>query len=97
MASDLRADLGVIEWREPGPSRRGAPGGGRGGVWIERLTPLTSHAGRWAVIYKAEDGKASRASGMAAALRNGKTMTPAGKWEFVSRGAEVFARYIGPE
>jgi len=89
------ADTTKIEWREPAPSRRGF--GGVPGIWIERLQPLLAHAGRWAVVYTAEDGKATKASGMAASLRNPKTRKPEGKWEFTSRGAEVFARYIGPE
>lgn len=94
--AEVKADAGTIEWRDPAPSRRGF-GSGTAGVWIERLKPLTAHAGRWAVIYKAEDGKTSKASGMAASLRGEKTRKPAGKWEFTSRGCEVYARYIGPE
>lgn len=95
MAAEAKPDPGVIEWRDPAPSKRGF--GSKRGVWIERLNPLTAHAGRWAVVYKAQDDKASKASGMAASLRNDKTLKPAGKWEFTSRGGEVYARYIGPE
>lgn len=86
---------GEIEWREPGPSRRGL--GSSPGVWIDRLKPLMHHPGRWAVVYKAEDGKTGKATGMAAALRGNKTKKPAGKWDFSARQGEVFARYIGPE
>jgi len=84
-----------VEWRDPAPSRRGF--GGATGVWEGRLAPLVTNPGRWAVVYTAEDGKVSKASGMAASLRGEKTKKPAGKWEFTSRGAEVFAKYIGPE
>lgn len=96
VTTEGKAVAGKIEWREPSPSRRGF-GSGKPGVWIERLQPLTANVGRWAVVYTAEDGKTTKASGMAASLRNEKTRKPAGKWEFTSRGAEVFGRYIGPE
>lgn len=86
---------GEVQWRDPAPSRRGF--GARPGVWIERLQPLTQHPGKWAVVYTADDGKASKASGMAASLRGDKTRKPNGKWEFTSRGGEVFAKFIGPE
>ena len=84
---------GEIEWRDPGPSRRGF--GARGGVWVDRLRPLMDHPGRWAVVYKTD--KQTKASGMAAALRQGKTRKPEGKWDIRSRGLEVFAQYVGPE
>lgn len=85
----------AIQWKDPAPSKRGF--GSKAGVWVDRLQPLLQHPGRWAVVYKAEDGKAQKASGMAASLRGDKTRKPAGKWEFTARADEVFARYIGPE
>lgn len=89
-------DAFAIEWKDPAPSRRGF--GSRPGVWIERLQPLLSHPGRWAVVYRGEGEKAAqKAAGMAAALRGEKTRKPDGKWDFSARQGEVFARYIGPE
>lgn len=91
-----------ITWKEPGPSLRGGPGR-QPGVWLERLQPLTAHAGRWAVIHTAEATEgtkatpAQKASAIASQLKKGKLRAPEGKWEFTSRQGEVFAKYVGPE
>jgi hypothetical protein len=79
----------TIEWRDPPPqiTRRGA--------WDTYLLPVMEHPGRWAMIRSGENSK--QASTWAANLRRSRSTVPPGKWEFVVRGHELFARYIGPE
>jgi hypothetical protein len=62
---------------------------------MEVLAPLVEHPGKWAVVKKAEDNQ--KASTTAASLRKDTARKPEGKWEFVARQGEVFARYVGPE
>lgn len=78
-----------IEWREPPPLR------GRTPRWPNRLRPLMARPGEWAMVYRARN-RAS-ASTIASNLRARRSTLPPGKWEFVSRGVEIFARYVGPE
>ena len=83
------------EFRDPPNTRSGARGPRGIGVWVELLTPLIDHPGKWAVVRKTE--KPVQASGMAASLRKENAKIPPGKWEFAARQGEVFARYVGPE
>jgi hypothetical protein len=92
----------TIVWKEPGPSARGTSLS-QVGVWMDRLSPLVAHPGRWALVHTAElqegakGSLSSKGSGIAAQLRSGKARIPEGKWEFTSRQGEVYARYVGPE
>ena len=61
--------------------------------WQEILAPLTECPERWARV--ADEGNAGRARGLAQNLRRGQIKVPDGRWEFVSRGRRVYARYLG--
>jgi hypothetical protein len=76
-----------FEWRDP-PNER------RAGKWVEILTPVMEHPGRWAA-FRIPGNR--RAYATITGLRNGTTKRPPGKWEFKADAESLFARYIGPE
>lgn len=81
-----------IVWKDPPihvGSRRSHP-------WVDRLTPLTEHPKRWALV------ATTKSSSVAAGLRKGAYAIPEGNWEFrthqLELGAyELYARYLGPK
>lgn len=89
------SNIAQPEFRDPPTRAGGTRGPAATGIWIDLLTPLVHHPGKWAMVRTADD--AQKASGMAASLRKENAKIPAGKWEFAARQGEVFARYIGPE
>lgn len=62
------------------------------GSWVEKLAPLKANRGKW---YAFVMGSANSAQVCASRLRTGILEIPPGRWEFTSRGFEVFARYLG--
>ena len=78
-----------IEWREPpaGNDKRG------GSQWAKTLEPLRERPTVWAMVraFGSHNGAAQ------AVTRLRKNDNLDGKWEFVARDTEVFARYVGPE
>lgn len=82
-----------IVWEDPAPRRTGR--GGQFGIWIERLSPLLEHPGRWAVVLESETP--SRAYGIAHNLSHHRLRVPPGEWEYTARGNKVYARYLGPD
>lgn len=81
----------TIEFRDPPAAKAGTTSR----PWVEALSPLLDHEGRWAVVRTLKS--AAAASTALHRLRYRIVHMPAGKWEFRSSGPEVFARYIGPE
>jgi hypothetical protein len=81
----------TIEWREPPDKLRG----GGNGIWFATLEPLMHHPGRWAMVRKCSEKQ--QAAMLASNLRHGRLRSPGviSEWEFVARGYEVFARYVG--
>lgn len=82
--------MGEIEFRDPPKVNSESIG-----LWVQTLAPLIDHPERWAVI--ATRDSITSARNLAANLRNGRVRRPEGRWEFRQRGAEVFARYLGPD
>lgn len=96
-------DNGIV-WEDP-PERSAQ----RPGIWVERLTPLLEHPGRWAKVKEVP----SMGAGTQTVLRLrgiGKrgldaAKLPPGRWEFraarasalASTRAYIYARYLGPE
>ena len=79
-----------IEWREPPAGTTQRVGTSQ---WSKTLEPLMERPTVWAMVrtFNNNAGAASCAS------RLRKTNPMAGKWEYVARDLEVFARYLGPE
>lgn len=71
---------------EPGVSRR---------IWKPVAHALRLAPGQWAKIRSCE--KASQASAMAFAIRDGRyrDLRPAGAFEATARGLDVWVRYVG--
>lgn len=81
-----------IVWKDP-PNKQGTRSYN---VWVDRLTPLTEHPKRWAMVVIA------KSAGTAGDLRKGRYVIPEGNWEFrthqLELGAyELYARYLGPK
>lgn len=86
-----------IVWEDPPMPNTGPKGTP---VWVERLSPLRDHPGKWARI--ADGKKRSAANNISHRLQKRMTKIPSGSWEFVYRGQPdetyaVYARYLGPE
>lgn len=80
-----------IKWVNEPPPRRSR---GKSGVYIELLTPMMEFPNRWAII--ATRPSAQSAWNVVSQLRSGRVKRPEGRWEFESRGLDVYATYIGP-
>ena len=62
-------------------------------MYLFYLNPLVGIYDRWCNVrgYRTPNAAACAAS----ALRSGRYDIPAGKWEFASRGCDLYARYLG--
>ncbi len=91
-----------IRWEDPPPRKQsGAPG-----LWMERLTPLLDHPGRWARVHDATSRAAAtqtvgRLRGRGARALD-RAVIPPGRWEFRAAGlpdgsGAIYARYLGPD
>jgi hypothetical protein len=81
-----------IRWEDPPPIEKHTD-------WAEQLLPLMDHPKRWAMI--TSRARRDNAASVAMSLRNGRSRTPPGRWEFASRSVDgefrVYARYLGPD
>jgi hypothetical protein len=82
---------------EPLPPR--GKRGRKGGIWIERLTPLMDYPNDWARIATGPYRNMVRRAWL---LNKRKLKMPEGRWEFASRKADedrgyLYARYLGPD
>lgn len=66
---------------------------GRSGTWIYRLAPLLERPEEWARVRVYSSNR--NASVAACQLRRGDNKLPPGRWQFVARKLEVYARYMG--
>jgi hypothetical protein len=82
-----------IEWKDPGPSDRGRAST----AWRAVADALRLAPGRWAMIRDAPN--ITTAANQAFSIRKGqlKAFRPAGSFESVSRGTEVYARFVGSD
>ena len=78
--------MSEIKWVEAPPTSQRAARG----YWPQVLDELKARPGKWAMLREYKNS--ATAGGAAAYLR--RTVTE-GRWEFVSRGAHVFGRYLG--
>jgi hypothetical protein len=62
--------------------------------WATWLRPAMREPGQWFRFPRSTPGAASQ---LAYALRVGERQRPPGRWEFTSRGSDMWARYLGPE
>lgn len=76
----------------------------RGSAWQDALLTLKASPEKWALLGRYRNR--GIASAKKSAFQTGRTKTPAGKWEFVTRKLfdnnkdlpyALFGRYIGPE
>lgn len=91
--------MNKIVWEEPPPTNRYGDAEGRGGVWIERLTPLMKRPNKWARVREMKT--LVQVSSAATTLRKQIVKRPPGRWEFAARRVDnkgvLYARYLGPE
>lgn len=78
----------MVEFKDPPPAGRGAKG-----RWVTILEPLVQAPGRWAKIatYTTPEEAWDAADNLR--RRNVLIPKPDANWEFISRSAEVFAKY----
>jgi hypothetical protein len=81
--------MSEIVWEDP-PLRESYRPPGK---WPQRLAPLVEHPGRWARVYEAPSAKTAYST--TANLKSGAYKIPPGRWEFKTRGARVYAQYLG--
>jgi hypothetical protein len=79
-----------------GPAWEDPPSGARGptGIWKQRLAPLLEKPNSWARFDCKNVAVARR---YAYLLKHRRLQRPDGVWEFTTRGAAIYARYLGPE
>ena len=82
-----------VEWKEPG--LRKIEKIGREPVWYPLCAELCQRPEKWALLRTMKDAKSG--DNALANLRRGNYRLPAGRFEFVKRGAEVYGRYLGAE
>jgi hypothetical protein len=69
--------------------------GGMTGKWMQQLSPLLEHPGRWALIYTCEHPAAANKLQSNLHARQVLIPEPNHVWEFAARGNEVYAVYRG--
>lgn len=68
----------------------------KGNKWVEIADQLRARPGEWAIVDTF--GNRNAASPTSRRIRLGllSAFRPAGEWESTTRGADVYARYVGP-
>lgn len=79
------------QFRDPPP--RGSQSGGR---WLETLTPLLKHKGRWAMVKEFDSPEAAHDAQSNLTSGRIKIPQPDHDWSFSARQCELFAIYRGP-
>jgi hypothetical protein len=79
-----------IVWQDPPARNAGAAGRER--KWVTVLAPLLERPGQWARVLALPDPK--RANGVAGSIKKAAGLERE-QWQVVSRGGEVYARYLG--